>query len=82
MNLSDRELSRIRQTIDMIPPDVASILDVGCGDGRVSSGIPPYVSLTGIDIDFNRIGSYPGNKVIGNIANIPIKRRIRYGFGL
>jgi len=73
MELSDREITRIGETIGMIPQDVASILEVGCGDGRVSSRVGRKVSLTGIDIDSAKISAYPGSKIIGDIANLPIK---------
>lgn len=33
LNLKEEE--RIRQTLALIPPGVETILDAGCGDGRV-----------------------------------------------
>jgi len=75
MELSEKEIIRIDETIDMIPPWVSSILEVGCGDGRVSKKAHNNCNLTGIDIESIRIKLYPGNKLIGNISNLPIKSK-------
>ena len=34
-NISDKEKIRIKETINMIPSDVKSILNLGCGDGEL-----------------------------------------------
>ena len=73
MGLTDKELRRISETIAIIPQDVASMLEVGCGDGRVSSRIGRKVRLIGLDIASAKISAYPGSKLIGDIANLPIK---------
>jgi SAM-dependent methyltransferase len=73
IQLSDRELTRIRETDNMIPHDVSSLLEVGCGDGRVSRRVREKVSVTGIDINPHRIDGYPGDKVVGDIAHLPMK---------
>lgn len=59
----------------MVPQDVSSILEVGCGDGRVSRKVRNRCSLTGIDIDSFQIKACPGNTIVGDIANLPIKSR-------
>jgi len=50
MNLSPKEVIRIQQTLEMIPSDVASILEVGCGDGRITNSICHKYKLTGIEV--------------------------------
>ena len=35
--ISDKEKIRIKETINMISSDVKSILNLGCGDGRVTN---------------------------------------------
>ena len=35
--ISDKEKIRIKETINMIPSDVKSILNLGCGNGRVTN---------------------------------------------
>ena len=73
MNLSPKEVIRIQQTLEMIPSDVASILEVGCGDGRVTNSICHKYKLTGIDIDKERIKSFQGTNIIANISQLPFK---------
>src|SRR5262249_46784948 len=49
-DLTPAELGRINATLSVVPPGVASILDVGCGDARVSrrlAGTPGRV--VGVD---------------------------------
>lgn len=74
MELSDKEVIRIAETLDMIPPGVGSILEVGCGDGRVIKSIYQKYNLTGIDINKGKIKTFPGNKIIGDISRLPIKK--------
>lgn len=78
MELPDKEISRIFETADMILQDlilqdVASVLEVGCGDGRVSKIVCDTFNLTGIDIDNVRIKAFPGKKIIADISNLPMK---------
>ncbi|CAD7772002.1 hypothetical protein DMNBHIDG_00502 [Candidatus Methanoperedenaceae archaeon GB37] len=60
MKLSHKEITRIKETLEMIPSDVVSILEVGCGDGRITNSICHKHKLTGIDIDKERIKSFRG----------------------
>ena len=73
MALSYKETLRISETISMIPQNIASILEVGCGDGRVSKGIDGNFTLIGTDIRSSEINKFPGTKFISDISNLPIK---------
>lgn len=49
--LSAMERERIEATLAAIPPEVASVLDVGCGDGRLTNRIAARVErVVGVDI--------------------------------
>ncbi|MDY6844593.1 MAG: class I SAM-dependent methyltransferase [Thermodesulfobacteriota bacterium] len=61
--ISDKEVIRCYQTVDMIPQDVNSILEVGCGDGRVSTFVSRKMKLVGIDIDAIKIKMFPGFRI-------------------
>lgn len=74
MNLSEKETIRINETVKMIPFGLSSLLEVGCGDGRVSNFLPEKIKATGFDIDREKIKHYPGNKIIADISKIPIKQ--------
>ena len=73
MELTSKEIIRISGTLDMIPKSVNSILEVGCGDGRVSKSIYHKFNLAGIDVDMVKIRSFPGKRMIGDISSLPIK---------
>jgi len=73
MTISYKEKNRIRETLEMIPSEVVSILEVGCGDGRVTNSICHRYKVTGIDIDKERIKSVQGIKVITDVSQLPFK---------
>jgi SAM-dependent methyltransferase len=73
MELPDKEIIRITETIDTIPQDVVSILEVGCGNGSLSKPICNKFKLTGIDIDNDIIKTFPGKKITADVANLPIR---------
>lgn len=73
MKLSDKEIRRIAETISMIPPGVNSILEAGCGDGRITNIIGRYYNITGIDIDRKKIKDVSGKKAVADISRIPAK---------
>jgi len=37
--------------LDLLPLDVASVLDVGCGNGYVTNALPGHLHVVGLDID-------------------------------
>ncbi|CAD7770873.1 Methyltransferase domain protein [Candidatus Methanoperedenaceae archaeon GB50] len=73
MKLSHKEITRIKETLEMIPSDVVSILEVGCGDGRITNSICHKYKLTGIDIDKERIKSFRGIKIIADACCLPFR---------
>ena len=47
---------RVREDLlDLIPPDVRSVLDVGCGDGFVLSGLDEKIEAMGVDLSAEAI---------------------------
>ncbi|RPI77988.1 MAG: class I SAM-dependent methyltransferase [Desulfobacteraceae bacterium] len=74
MSLSEKEIVRINETVKMIPLNIISLLEVGCGDGRVAQFLPDAIKITGFDINKEKIKHYPGNKIIADISKIPIKQ--------
>lgn len=67
-NLSSQELQRIATTIELVPPSWHSIIDVGCGDGRVSiSLIDQGVEVVGIDWSETSLNKFTGKKIVANI---------------
>ena len=57
------EIERINKSIAMIPKDVITILDVGCGDGEITNILAKNYQVTGLDISSNAL-KYVKTKVI------------------
>lgn len=68
------EIARARKTICLIPEDVKTILDIGCGNGIVTNMIDaPFV----VGLDFAKIplSQVKSNPIQASIDALPIKNR-------
>ncbi len=69
-----RERERIEETIKIIPPDVQSILEVGCGNGAfINSLIGKYQKLIGLDSSKEALRHIRTEAIEGNINNLPFE---------
>ncbi len=50
-----KESQRIRQTLELIPDEVRSVLDAGCGDGRVTMALARGHDVVGVDVSCNAL---------------------------
>lgn len=65
---SARELIRIRETADLVPSHWLHVVDVGCGDGRVSRElIARGHKVFGIDWSNNSLKHFQGEKMVCDI---------------
>lgn len=66
------ERERILNTINLIPDGVSSVLEVGCGDGRViNSLINKYPDICGLDISNEALKQVKAPKIKGNLEKLP-----------
>jgi SAM-dependent methyltransferase len=49
-SVDHKEAERIRQTLEMIPTNIQTVLDAGCGDGRVSSSLSGRYQVFRLDV--------------------------------
>lgn len=64
-------IQRIEQTISMIPEDVNTILDVGCGDGTVSNQLMGKgLDVTGVDLSGEALRYFTGRGVIARLDQL------------
>lgn len=56
--------------LSMLPRDVESILDVGCGDGFITNSLPEDVRVVGLDISEEAIKYVTRERLAGSIAAI------------
>jgi len=65
---------RIQQTLSLVPVNVRSILDLGCGDGTVSNHlVDEGSSVVGVDISFEALRYFKGKGIIGSLEQLPFK---------
>lgn len=72
------EALRIQDTVEEIPCDIATILDVGCGNGAILNRLSKYDKnkyklLMGIDISKEALQYVKTQKVRGDISKLPFK---------
>jgi SAM-dependent methyltransferase len=64
---------RIRTTISLIPKGVSSILDAGCGDGRLTNRLGrEYREVVGMDNSEEALSYVAGTKIRGSLDAIPM----------
>lgn len=72
LSISPQEEQRIRETLSLIPEDVSSILDVGCGDGRITNHlIPQYSKVVGLESSREALRNVRAERVLGSIDSLP-----------
>lgn len=67
------EEERVRITISMIPRDVRSIIDAGCGDGRVTNKLLEFYNVVGFDSSKTALKHVKCEKIRGGSDYIPFK---------
>lgn len=70
--LPPQEEERINKTISLIPKDCSSILDVGCGDGRITNHlISGYGRVVGLEQSQEVLRHVKAEKIVGSIESLP-----------
>src|SRR6266542_3057647 len=73
--LSDEERARIAATISLLPSSVTTILDVGCGDGRLLRHLPATTRVVGVDCATTSLGRLDGQGVCADAQRLPFVDR-------
>jgi SAM-dependent methyltransferase len=68
----DANLQRIHGTLALVPTDVRTVLDAGCGDGKVSNQlVVKGRRVVGVDISEVALRGFRGSRVRGSIDHLP-----------
>lgn len=68
------ERERIEETVKVVPSDVQSVLEVGCGNGAfINYVIGKYPKLVGLDSSKEALKHVRAETVFGSIDNLPFK---------
>lgn len=70
--LNELDTVRIPSTIATIPEGVRSILDIGCGNGRLSNRLAGRYEVIGLDISRTALSRASVQKVVGSSAQLPL----------
>jgi len=65
-NLSEKLKTKIKKIFSVIPKDVDTILDVGCGDGVISNEFSKQFNVVALDRSFNALKFVKTSKVLGS----------------
>ncbi len=69
------QLKRVRLTVEMLPGDSKSVLDVGCGSGPVTNQLAKRFPFTaGVDIARGLLHHVEAQKVQGSALDLPFKQ--------
>ncbi len=74
-DVSEAERRRIAETTAAVPAECRKILDVGCGDGRLSREINGARSIVGLDLSTTALGRFSGHKCCGSADQLPFADR-------
>lgn len=69
-----QETERIKDTISLIPGNVCSIIDIGCGDGRIINELyGHYKTVCGLDSSEEALKHVITDKVCSGVESIPFQ---------
>lgn len=72
-NPSDLEWSRVLETIKMIPAEVKSVIDVGCGDGLLTNQLlDQYEKVLGVDVSNEALKHVKAEKIVAGMDLLPL----------
>ena len=75
-SVSPEEEERINKTISLIPEDSSSILDAGCGDGRITNRlVSGYSRVIGLEQSKEALRHVKAEKMLGSIESLPFPDR-------
>jgi len=74
-DLSETEEQRIDVTISSIPSSCNAILDIGCGDGRLSGRISRSRKVIAYDLSITALKRSPSPKCCGSAHQLPFRDR-------
>jgi glycosyltransferase involved in cell wall biosynthesis/SAM-dependent methyltransferase len=61
--------------LDILPSDVSSVLDVGCGDGLITNALPLSVKVVGLDPSEHALEHVRRETRCGSITELPFEDR-------
>src|SRR5438309_6000888 len=57
--------------LDLVPPYVSSVLDVGCGDGFITNALPEHLDVIGVDTSHEALRHVTRPTQVASAAELP-----------
>jgi SAM-dependent methyltransferase len=74
--LDEANVHRVEQTVALVPPDVETVLDLGCGDGTIANPLNAAGwNVTGADISQEALQYVEGKRVLASLDQLPFPDR-------
>lgn len=64
-------VERVRASLDLVPADVHTILDVGCGDGMITNELARKYDVVGLDISAEALKHVKTKSYQGTLETVP-----------
>lgn len=73
-NINSLEKFRLLKTLELLPPNLHTVLDAGCGDGRLTNLLAKrYSHVCGLDISQEALSHLQTERKLGSIADMPFQ---------
>jgi len=75
--LDQKNLLRVKSTLELLPTDISNVLDLGCGDGAIANPLSDNgLNITGVDISLSALKHLKGNGVLASADCLPFRDRL------
>lgn len=72
--LTLEQQDRVDKTLNLVPNDIRSVLDMGCGDGRITNRLSErFEFVVGTDLSYNALKHVKGKKILSKGTNLPFQ---------
>lgn len=65
---------KIEKTLALIPNNIKTIADIGCGNGVITNVLGNFYDVTAVDRSENALKSVKTKKIVANAENIPLPK--------
>jgi SAM-dependent methyltransferase len=72
--LDENERERIAKVFSLIPKDVGFILDLGCGDGRITNKLLGFERVVGLDFSKVALKHVKADHILASCTNTPFRK--------
>ncbi|MHB8073343.1 class I SAM-dependent methyltransferase [Desulfosporosinus fructosivorans] len=63
----------LNDILEILPSDIDSLLDVGCGNGLITNRLPKDLRVVGLDLSHEALKSVQREKVVGDVRDLPFE---------